>query len=126
MPDELKLSALGQIGVSVTSLERSVPFYRDLIGLKFLFQAPNVAFFDCGGIRLMLALHEHPETPFNGTVLYFRVDEIQRAHAELVERGITMETEPHLIARMPDHDLWMSFFRDPDRNLFGLMAEVRK
>jgi methylmalonyl-CoA/ethylmalonyl-CoA epimerase len=121
-----ELSTIGQIAVSVTDLERGVAFYRDLLKLPFLFQAPNVAFFQCVGIRLLLGLNDKPEGPFNGTVLYFKVKDIRSAHAELGGRGVPMEGEPHLIARMPDHELWMSFFRDPDRNLFGLMSEVRQ
>ena len=116
---------ISQIAISVTDMEASIAFFRDRVGLRFLFQAPNVAFFDCDGIRLMLGLHPNPQTPFHGTAIYFRVDDIRAAHAQLAERGVPMEGEPHLVAKMPDHELWMTFFRDPDRNLFGLMSEVR-
>lgn len=91
--------------------------------MKFLFQVPNIAFFDCGGIRLMLSASEKPEEKF-GSVIYFRVADIQSAAQILSSRGVALEGEPHLIAKMPGHDLWMAFFRDPDRNLLALMSEV--
>ena len=122
MPD-LALSQIGQIALTVKDAERSVPFYRDVLGLKFLFQFPNLAFFDCAGIRLMLSSTPEPET--YSSVIYFRVDDIQAAHAALLARGAVFEHEPRLVAKMPDHDLWMAFLRDPDRNLIGLMSEVR-
>lgn len=119
------LGTVGQIAISVTDMESSIAFYRDRVGLKFLFSAPNVAFFDCDGIRLMLGHHPEPQTPFHGTAIYFRVADIQQEHRALLERGVDSEREPMMIAKMPDHDLWMSFYRDPDRNLFALMSEVR-
>jgi catechol 2,3-dioxygenase-like lactoylglutathione lyase family enzyme len=117
-----QLSAIGQIAITVTDVERAIRFYRDSLGMKFLFQVPNLGFFDCGGIRLMLSGADRAET--NGSVIYFRVPDIQAAYAALKERGVTFEGEPHVVARMPDHDLWMAFLRDTDRNLLGLMSEV--
>ncbi len=119
----LSLSAIGQIGITISELERAVVFYRDALGLKFLFQVPNLAFFDCAGVRLMLSVPEHPGQS-HSSVLYFRVGDIQAAYETLKERGVPFEGEPHRIARMPDHDLWMAFFRDPDRNVLALMAEM--
>ena len=122
MPD-LALGRIGQIALTVKNAELSVPFYRDVLGLKFLFQFPNLAFFDCDGIRLMLSSTPEPET--FSSVIYFKVDDIQAAYQTLAGRGATFDREPHLIAKMPDHDLWMAFLRDPDRNVLGLMSEVR-
>lgn len=120
------LSAVGQIAFTVSDVERSVAFFRDHLGLRFLFQAPPaLAFFDCGGLRLMLTRPEDASTPVANSVLYFRVADIRRAHEELAARGVPFVDEPHLITRMPDHELWMCFFRDPDGSLLGLMAEVR-
>lgn len=79
----------------------------------------------CGEVRLMLTMPESDEFDHPSSTLYFRVDDIHAARADLVERGVPFEDEPHLIARMPDHELWMAFFRDPDRNLHGLMSEVK-
>ena len=117
------LSAIGQIGVTVTDIERSVAFYRDALGMRFLFQVPNLAFFDCAGVRLMLSIAERPAESY-ASILYFKVPDIQAACQTLTGRSVPFEGEPHLIARMPDHDLWMAFFRDPDRNLHALMSEV--
>ncbi len=118
------LARIGQIAVTVGNLERAVTFYRDTLGMPLLFQVPNMAFFDCGGIRLMLGLAEKPGEIFS-SVIYYRVDQIQQAYEVLSSRGVEFEAKPHLIAKMPDHDLWMAFFRDPDRNLLALMCEMK-
>ena len=117
------LSSIGQIALTVASLDRAVPFYRDVLGMRLLFQVPNLAFFDCAGVRLMLSASDKP-LQTDGFVVYFKVPEIQQAHRALVERGVAFEGEPHLVARMPDHDLWMAVFRDPDRNLLAMMSEA--
>ena len=120
------LSQIGQIAISVHDVDKAVAFYRDVLGLKLLFQAPpGLAFFDCGGVRLMLARPEKPEFDHPASTLYFKVADIQQAAATLESRGVRFEEEPHLIAKMPDHELWMAFFRDGERNLLGLMSEVR-
>ena len=119
------LAAIGQIGITVTDVDRAVRFYRDALGMKFLFQFPNMGFFDCAGVRLMLSAAERPGETYS-SILYFKVPDIQEAYATMGGRGVAFEGQPHLIARMPDHDLWMVFFRDPDRNLLGLMSEVRR
>jgi methylmalonyl-CoA/ethylmalonyl-CoA epimerase len=119
------LTTIGQIAVPVSDINRSVAFYRDVLGMRFLFQAPpDLAFFDCGGIRLML---DGPAKALAGTssVIYYKVDDLQSAFETLAARGATFERAPHLIARMPDHELWMAFLRDPDRNLLALMSEVK-
>jgi len=117
------LDHIGQIAITVKDIEKSVAFYRDALGMRFLFQVPNLAFFDCGGIRLMLTL---PEGATGNSVIYYKVDDIQQAFDTLSSRGVSFEGKPHLIAKMPDHDLWMAFFRDPDRNLLSMMCEVRR
>ena len=118
------LGRIGQIALTVSDIGRAVAFYRDSLGMRFLFQVPNLAFFDCDGIRLMLSL---PEKAAEGSssVIYFKVADIQQAFNTLSSCGVSFEGEPHLIARMPDHELWMAFFRDPDRNLLAVMSEVR-
>lgn len=118
------LARIGQIAVTVNDLEKAVLFYRDTLGIRLLFQVPNLAFFDCGGIRLMLGPPEKDSGNLS-SVIYYKVDEIRQAAEILKSRGVQFEAEPHLIAKMPDHELWMAFFRDPDRNLLALMCEVR-
>lgn len=121
------ISRIGQIAVNAHDVERAAAFYQDTLGLKLLFKAgPGLAFFDCGGVRLMLTRPEKPEFDHPGSILYFAVPDIQAAHASMKEKGVRFEDEPHVIARMPDHDLWMTFFRDSEGNLMGLMSEVRK
>ena len=119
------LGKIGQIAVPVTDIDRAVAFYRDVLGMKFLFQAPpGLGFFDCGGVRLMLDAPARDQAG-QGGVIYYQVPDLQAAFETLTDRGVVFEAKPHLIARMPDHELWMAFFRDPDRNLLALMSEVR-
>jgi methylmalonyl-CoA/ethylmalonyl-CoA epimerase len=121
-----QLSTIGQIAMNVRDLTRAVEFYRDRLGMRFLFQAPpSLAFFDCGGVRLMLGLPEGKEFDHPGSVLYFKVDDIDRAYADLKSRGVTFRGEPHLIAKLPDHELWMAFFDDSEGNVLALMHEKR-
>ncbi len=126
MAPSLSLSRIGQISVIVHDLDRAVAFYRDVLGMKFLFQAPpKLAFFDCGGIRLMLSLPEEAEFDHPGSILYYKVDDIQATWKALSDHGADLRSEPHLLARMPDHELWMAFFRDTEGNTLALMSEVR-
>ena len=121
------LTSIGQIAITVKQLARATAFYRDTLGLRFLFQAgPKMAFFDCGGVRLMLAVPEKPEFDHPGSIFYFKVADIQAVAATLQSRGVQFECPPHLIAAMPDHDLWMAFFRDMEGNLQALMSEVAR
>jgi len=122
----LALSTIGQISMNARDLPSAVQFYRDRLGIRFLFEAPpRLAFFDCAGVRLMLSSPETPAFDHPGSVLYFRVDDIHRAFSELSARGVAFEDAPHLIARMPDHELWMTFFKDSEGNVLALMSEVR-
>lgn len=126
MAKPLQLSCVGQIAVTVRDLARAVAFYRDTLGIPFLFEAPpKMAFFDCGGIRLMLGVPEDPEFDHPSSILYYRVDDIQSTWESLKEAGVDLRREPHLLARMKDHDLWMAFFRDSEGNTLALMSEVR-
>lgn len=120
------LESIGQIAVTTHDLPRSVAFYRESLGLEYLFEAGPLAFFRCGDVRIMLAVPENEEVDHPSSIVYFRVADIAASREKLVARGVPFDDEPHLIARMPDHELWMTFFRDPDRNLLGLMSEVRE
>ena len=121
-----ELSSIGQIAMPVRDLARGMEFYRDRLGLRFLFQVPpGLAFFQCGTIRLMVEVPPDKEFQRPGSVLYFNVGDIDEAYQELRQRGVEFRGEPHLIAKMPDHELWMAFFRDSEGNAFALMSEVR-
>jgi methylmalonyl-CoA/ethylmalonyl-CoA epimerase len=120
------LTRIGQIGIGVKDLDRAVVFYRDTLGMTFLFQVPNLAFFDCRGVRLMLSRPETPEFDHPASILYYRVDDLNQAYSTLRERGAEFVDQPHLIAQMSDHDLWMAFLKDSEGNTLGLMSEVRK
>src|SRR4029450_6454304 len=99
----LGLSAIGQIAMNATDIPRAVTFYRDVLGMRLMFEAPpKMAFFDCAGVRLMLSLPEEKAFDHPGSVLYFRVDDIEQAYAQFTERGVNFLDKPHLIARMPD------------------------
>ena len=121
----VQLRGIGQIAIRVEDLPRATGFYRDVLGMRFLFEIPQAAFFDCGGIRLMLGPAEDPRFDHPASIVYYRVDDIHEAHRTLVARGVVFEREPHLLARMPDHELWMAFFQDDSGNLLALMSEVR-
>ena len=117
---------IGQIALVAQDVERATRFYRDVLGLRFLFAAPpGLAFFECGGVRLMLSRPEGDGEPSGTSVLYYVVPDIHAAHAALSEHGARFEDTPHRVARLPDHDLWMTFLRDTEGNLLGLMSEVR-
>lgn len=115
---------LGQIAMTAREVDRATAFYADVLGLVLLFRAGDLSFFDVGGVRLMLSkpepLFDHP-----GSILYFKVDDISARHAELKSKGVDFIDEPHLVARMPDHELWMTFFRDTEGNTLALMSERR-
>ena len=120
------LSSIGQIAMPVRDLARGVEFYRDRLGLRFLFQAPpGLAFFQCGNVRLMVEVPGEKEFQRPGSILYFNVDDIDGAYRELRDRGVSFRDEPHLIAKMPDHELWMAFFNDGEGNTHALMQERR-
>ena len=121
----VSLSVIGQIAVPVKDIGRAVAFYRDSLGMKFLFQAPPaLAFFDCNGLRLMLDVPEDKEFAHPSSIIYFKVDDIQAATKSLKGKGVQFRVEPHVIAKMPDHTLWMAFFFDSEGNTMALMSEV--
>ena len=121
------LSRIGQISVTAKDIGRATAFYRDTLGIKFLFSAPpQLAFFDCDGVRLMLGVPEKPEFDHPSSVVYFSVPDIQRAHETLQGRGVRFESEPHVVAKMPTYDLWLADFRDSEGNVLALMSEVAR
>ena len=120
------LAALGQIALTAHDLDRATAFYRDVLRLPFLFRVPNLAFFDCAGVRLMLGPPEPAAPNHPGSTLYFRVNDLDAAYAILDDRGVPFTDRPHLVAEMPDHALWMAFFTDTEGNTLALMSEVRQ
>ena len=147
----LNLNTIGQIAIGVSDIDRATKFYRDRLGLRYLFSAPpSMSFFDCGGVRLMLTVPErteetresssvvnfpvadvhavdvHPRRIAHGNALYFTVPDVRQATEELKARGVVFVGEPHVIHRTETYDLWMSFFTDPDGNTLALMAEAPK
>jgi catechol 2,3-dioxygenase-like lactoylglutathione lyase family enzyme len=121
---QFALSSIGQISVNVHDVDRATAFYRDTLGMKFLFDAGHMAFFDCGGVRLMLSTPDKPEFDHPTSFIYYRVADIERSYQILLSRGVRFEEKPTFVARLKDHDLWMAFFRDPDNNPLVLMSEV--
>jgi methylmalonyl-CoA/ethylmalonyl-CoA epimerase len=124
LPAAVAPSRIGQIAVVVRDLERAVAFYRDTLGLRLLFQAPGLAFFDCGGVRLMLGPAESPDFDHPASIIYYLVSDIAATHEALVRRGVAFRAAPHLVARMPDHELWLAFFTDSEGNTLALMGEL--
>ena len=118
------LARIGQIAINTHDVDRATAFYRDVLGLPHLFRAGQLSFFDCGGVRLMLDKAEKPEFNHPSSILYFVVGDIRAAHQRLRDQGAKFEDEPHVIAQMPNYDLWMTFFRDSEGNLLALMSEV--
>lgn len=125
MTDFTGLSTLGQIHMNARDVARAKAFYQDVLRVPFLFEFPGLAFFDCDGVRLMLSKAEAPEEDHPGSILYFKVSDIEAAHADLANRGVEFVSAPHRIADMGSHELWMAFFRDSEGNLLALMAEKR-
>ena len=121
---EFGLNQIGQIAIPVGDLERAVVFYRDVLGMRFLFQAPpGLAFFACGGVRLMLDAPAKQQKNHFSSIIYYKVDYLPFAFESLKAHGVQFEQEPEFVAKMPDHELWMAFLKDPDGNMLGLMWE---
>jgi methylmalonyl-CoA/ethylmalonyl-CoA epimerase len=121
--DVVHLNEIGQIAITVSDLKRAQSFYQNTLGMRFLFEAGTMVFFQCGTIRLMIGASKDAGAN-GGTILYFKVKDIKSVHGALKKSGVEFVDEPHLVARMPDHDLWMVFLKDPDGNVLGLTDEV--
>lgn len=119
------LEKIGQIAITVTDLSRAKDFYENTLGMRFLFETGPLVFFQCGDIRLMLS-NSDGDKPRGGTILYFKVEDLDAVYRHLTGAGVEFLQAPHLIAKMPDHDLWMAFLKDPDGNVLGVMSEVRR
>jgi catechol 2,3-dioxygenase-like lactoylglutathione lyase family enzyme len=118
------LTRIGQVAINAHDLDRATAFYRDVLGLPHLFRTGQLSFFDCGGVRLMLDKPEKSEFDHPSSIIYFHVGDIKAVYKRFEESGVRFEDEPHVIAQMPQYDLWMTFFRDSEENLLALMSEV--
>ena len=117
---------IGQIAVACKDVARARAFYRDTLGLRHLFDAgPNLSFFDCGGVRLMLTTGETTDLQRMSSMLYYFVSDIDAVWRDLSSRGVQFPEAPHVIAKMPDHDLWLAAFSDTEGNMVGIMEERR-
>ncbi len=117
------LKSIDQIGVPVKNIHRAISFYKDLLGLRLLFNTDTMAFFDCDGIRLLLSLPEKEQFTIASSVLYFRVDDIITSYKQFKEKGISFTDEPHVVAKMGSTETWMAFFNDTEGNTHALMSE---
>jgi predicted enzyme related to lactoylglutathione lyase len=123
---EFAVNEIGQIAVTVSDVAVALPYYRDVLGLTFLFSpAPTLAFLSAGPVRIMLSTPEEGSAAGANSILYFKVAGIESTYAAIVARGSAADQAPHFVAKMPDHELWIGFLRDPDGNLVGLMEEKR-
>ena len=119
------LGQIGQVAICVKDADRAMKFYRDVLGMKFLFQFPGMAFFDCGRVRLYLTAASEPK--FDHTsILYYRVPSIMDAAATLEARGVSFVETPHMVHQDARHELWLALFQDSEGNHLALMSEVMK
>jgi len=123
---DFHLDKIAQISINAHDLKRAEAFYRDKLGIKHLFTVPNMAFFDCGGIRLMVGIPSSPDLDHASSIIYFKVKDIQEAHQTLVARGVQFGGQPFMVAQMPTYELWLAEFRDSEQNVLSLMSEVPK
>ena len=123
---EFHLDQLTQISINAHDIKRAEAFYRDTLGIKHLFTVPNMTFFDCGGIRLMVSIPSSSDLDHPSSILYFKVNNIQEAHQTLTSRGVQFVNQPTLVAQMPTYDLWIAAFKDSEQNILSLMSEVPK
>lgn len=117
------IETVGQIGIPSRDVSRSVAFYRDILRIPLLFEAPRLAFFECGAVRLSIGPPR--EKISHGATVYFKVGDVHQTAADLQSRGVEFDRQPHLVAKMPDHEIWMAFFHDPDGNPLALMGAIR-
>lgn len=123
VPAPVHFEKIGQVAIGARDPARARDFYRNVLGMELLFEAGGMSFFQCGNVRLMIGPSDAP--PGAGTILYFLVSDIEQAHAALSQRNVEFVQPPRLVAKMPDHDLWIAFLKDPDGNTLGMMSEVR-
>jgi catechol 2,3-dioxygenase-like lactoylglutathione lyase family enzyme len=125
MSDKQEILGIGQIAIAVSDIKKAIDFYKNKLGLNLLFEVPSgMAFFECGGIRLMVTEQNGDLKDHKTSVIYYHVLEIKKTAKSMLERGVKFTKDPHMAVKMPDHELWIGFLRDPDENLIGIMEEV--
>ena len=125
MHSNIDIEKIGQIAIAISDLKQSIQFYRDILGLELLFEVPTgLAFFNCGGTRLMLTTLQGKKEDHNTSAIYYQVADIKGVTELLKNKGVKFEREPQFAAKMEDHELWIGFLRDPDKNLIGIMSEL--
>ena len=118
-------ATVAQLLIPVEDFDQGVAFYRDVLGLPFLFSAPpQMAFFNCGGVRLLVGVLPPGQRAQRGSTIYFQVADISTAFAALEAKGVRFMAAPHVVHRTPQSELWLAEFRDPDGNQFALLSEV--
>ncbi len=123
---DLRQSSIRQIAIVCTDVARATAFYRDVLALPFLFSAgPTLSFFDCAGVRIMLTIAEREEDKGRSSILYYLVTDIEATYRDLGAKGVSFGSPPHMIAQMPDHQLWLAEFSDSEGNVAALMEEKR-
>ena len=125
MSDETEIQGIGQIAIAVSDIKKAVEFYKNKLGLTLLFEVPSgMAFFECGGIRLMVTEQNGDLKDHKTSVIYYHVSNIKQTAKSMIESGVSFTKDPHMAVKMADHELWIGFLRDPDENLIGIMEEV--
>ena len=124
---DLSDATVAQLLIPVEDLDRAIAFYRDTLGLRFLFSAPpQMSFFQSGNVRLLVGVPPVDQPRQRGSAVYFKVADIHAVYSTLVERGVQFGTSPHVVHRTPTTELWLTEFRDPDGNQLALMSETPK
>ena len=123
MSEPTRLTTISQIAVNVHDIERATEFYRDVLGMDYQFTAGPMSFFDCNGVRLMLALPDRPEFDHPSSIIYFDVPDARVTHDELTDR-VAFVNEPLVVHRTETHELWMAFFRDTEGNTLALSSAI--
>ncbi|WP_082232161.1 VOC family protein [Halobacillus massiliensis] len=118
------IERISQIGINVRDIDRAIEFYKSNLGLELQFHTENMAFLECGEIRLLLSLPEKEEFDHKSSVLYFHVDDIKEAYQNMVENGVSFRGEPHAVAKMETTETWLVFFNDTEGNTHALTSEI--
>jgi methylmalonyl-CoA/ethylmalonyl-CoA epimerase len=120
----VNIQGIAQLSIPVRDIARASLFYNKTLGLPLLFSQSNMALLDCHGIRLLLGIPEKPEFDYPGSVVYFKVADIQESYRSLLADEVEFTSKPHKIAEFNGFAVWMAFFRDPDDNVHALTSEV--
>lgn len=122
---DLSNAKVAQLLIPVEDFESGVAFYRDVLGVPFLFAAsPQMAFFNCGGVRLLVGVLPQGQVAQRGSAIYFQISDIAAVYASLKNKGVDFKAAPHIVHRTPSSELWLAEFVDPDGNQLALMSEA--